>query len=766
MNSALSDRLQQARQRLFVGRAAEIESWRAAMESEAWPVPIWHLSGLGGIGKTSLLRQWKQLALAQGVAVASLDARDFPATPDAFCEALREALSEALSVSIAASATPAALCQVLSEVKQRVAVQIDTAELLLGLDHWLRNTLLPLLPPNIAVVMAGRDALPLPWRSDPGWQELVRSFQLGALSREEGLEYLERRGVEAQTQPQLLLFAHGHPLALSLAADGALRQFGAPVPTVVPPGFEANAASARFLDGPQLVGPLLRHLVRDVPSPAHRAALEACAIVNVLTEELLADMLGEDDPAPLDIHGIFEWLRSISIISTNRYGLFPHDLVREVLVADLRWRSPAWHTELHRRAREYYLRAVHRAAGVEQQRIVFNCIFLHRDSPVVAPYLHWNESDSALEVAQREQWPQLLDWIETHEGAASREIAQMWFEAQPEGLIVVRNAGGQAQGMVFQLALHRALRAQIEADPGALAAWRLLEAQAPLRPDEGATLFRFWLDKDHYQAVSPTQSLIFVQAVRHYVATPQLAFSFFPCASPQFWEDGFDYADIQRLPSADFEVEGRTYGTFGHDWRARPLLAWFELLSQREVELEAFAPPQLALASPDPSFGVLDEATFQGAVRLALRDWSNSGALKRNPLLTTSIVHRRARQLALAQSANQNAEKGGAARAVTTDERLWALRSLLREALADLAAAPRQEKAYRALELVFGRAALSQEAAADAMNVSHSSFKRYLRAALLFIGKVLWHREIEREMGENTFSLPKHIESDPKLSLF
>jgi hypothetical protein len=34
-------------------------------------------------------------------------------------------------------------------------------------------------------------------------------------------------------------------------------------------------------------------------------------------------------------------------------GLFPHDLVHEVLVTDLRWHNPDWYADLHRRARIY-----------------------------------------------------------------------------------------------------------------------------------------------------------------------------------------------------------------------------------------------------------------------------------------------------------------------------------------------------------------------------------------------------------------------------
>jgi hypothetical protein len=37
----------------------------------------------------------------------------------------------------------------------------------------------------------------------------------------------------------------------------------------------------------------------------------------------------------------------LSFVELSREGLFPHDLAREALVADLRWRNPDWNMELH-----------------------------------------------------------------------------------------------------------------------------------------------------------------------------------------------------------------------------------------------------------------------------------------------------------------------------------------------------------------------------------------------------------------------------------
>ena len=133
------------------------------------------------------------------------------------------------------------------------------------------------------------------------------------------------------------------------------------------------------------------------------------------------------------------------------------------------------------------------------------------------------------------------------------------------------------------LALEQLADEQRNADPAAAAAWSHLQRHAPLRAGERATLFRFWMAEDTYQAVSPVQSLTFIQAVNHYLTTPGLAFTFFPTAEPEFWAPVLAYADLARLSEADFEVGGRRYGTYGHDWRAMPPVAWLTLLGEREV---------------------------------------------------------------------------------------------------------------------------------------------------------------------------------------
>ena len=79
---------------------------------------------------------------------------------------------------------------------------------------------------------------------------------------------------------------------------------------------------------------------------------------------------------------------------------------------------------------------------------------------------------------------------------------------------------------------------------------------------------------ESYQGLSPVQSRIVLNMVQHYLTRPNLAFTFIPCAEPDFWVAVFGFAEQARLPQADFVVDGRSFGMYGHDWRVVPPLVW------------------------------------------------------------------------------------------------------------------------------------------------------------------------------------------------
>jgi hypothetical protein len=255
-------------------------------------------------------------------------------------------------------------------------------------------------------------------------------------------------------------------------------------------------------------------------------------------------------------------------------------------------------------------------------------------------------------------------------------------------------------------------------------AWAYLQRHAPIRAGEIVTYFRFWLDKTVYQAVSPVQSRIFINCVQHYLTTPNLAYSLFACAEPDFWAGVFGYADLIRLPDADFKIDGRSYGVYGHDWRVTPPAKWLELLAEREIAMTAAEP----VASTPPALSqpllVLSQPSFAEAIRDALRQLTHPNELHNNPLLHSRLVEDRVGP--------------GASLA----ERVAVLQALIKEAAKVLQDSPRQAKLYRALYHTYFQPAATQELAAEVLDVPFSSYRRHLKAGVDEIVDYLWNQEL------------------------
>lgn len=685
---SLQQRLEQARRRRFVGRVAERQLVQSTLLAPELPFFVLHVFGPGGIGKTSLMREFNAIGREAGVPVAYIDARRVDPSPDSFLR------SVCMALELPPNTDPVAY---LASSPGRLLILVDTYELLTPIDGWLREQFLPGLRGDIFVVLAGRQPPALPWRTDSGWQAMMRILPLRNLGPEESRAYLELRGVPAGQIDAVLDFTHGHALALSLVADmydqGPDTQFRPEI-------------------APNVIQTLLEQLVQQVPSSLHRAALEASSLVRLLTESLLATLLQQ-----ADVHDLFDWLRGLSFMETDARGLFPHDLAREALTADVRWRNPDWYTELHARARGYYMRRVHGATGQEQRRLLADYVYLHRDNPSVRPFFQWQESGTVFTDSLRPgDVEELAAMVKRHEGEASAELAVYWLARQSHNVSVLRGAGGAPTGFLARVTLEATSSADRELDPAVRAAWNVM-SRKPLRSGETSLVFRFWMAGETYQAVSPEQSRLFLNMVQDYLVTPGLAYTFLPVADPDFWRMPFAYADLERMPEADFVIGGRHYGVYGHDWRETPVTAWLELLAERELSMTP--PSQRARPTADPLI-VLSEADFATAVRDGLRDYTDPVSISANPLTRSRMVL---------------AAGGDTARAST-------LRRLLREAAESLQQSPKSAKHYRAVYHTYLQPAVTQEQAAEVLDLPFSTYRRHLRAGIEEITARLWSREI------------------------
>jgi hypothetical protein len=709
MPFSLSDRLQAERDRWFTGRTQEYTLFQSAVHAllhsdddgkYELPFHILHLYGVGGIGKTTLLRQFVRFCESTSIQSIYLDARNLEPSPQAFIDILNDALGR--------SSSDLSLEQLVTQLSQTV-LMIDTYETLEPIDDWFRETFLPHLPTNTLIVLASRLTPKAAWQTDPGWRSLIRTVPLRNLSPAESQSYLTCRHVPLSDHQAILDFTHGHPLALSLMVDVSLQ-------TQDYVRFQPEAEI-------DIVKTLLKRFIEAVPTPTHRTALEACALVRILTEALLQELLELPDA-----HDLFEWLCSLSFIESNSMGIFPHDLAREVLMADLRWRNLVWYAKLHDRARTYYILHLRQTQGQAQHHhVLFDYIFLHWNNPCVRQSFSWHENtrliSDTIRAADREILTQM---VEKHEGKTSAQILSHWLNRQPQRVIVIRNVQHQITGFVMPISLEQATLEDLEVDPGAIACWQYLQQYALLRLGESATLFRFWMANETYQGVSPTQTLIFINLIQYYRNTPGLAFTFIPFAQPNFWQEMFTYADFTHLPKADFEVDGKSYGVYGHDWRVMPPAAWQALLARREIvaiseEISATASSQQT--ETRESLLVLSQSEFAEAVQMALRQFLSPVELSQNLLLRSRLV----REVKMIEN---------------TPDSVSVLQKLLREAVESLQSSPHSSKFYRVLHRTYLQPAATQEAAAEALSIPFSTYRRYLKAGVHHVTDMLWRREI------------------------
>ncbi|WP_306204736.1 ATP-binding protein [Actinoplanes sp. RD1] len=533
----LGQTLDDVRRRSLVGRDAELALFREAL---AGPGLIF-VHGPGGVGKSALLDGFAGLAAAAGREPVRADARHLALAP------------EALPV-------PAG---------PRPVLILDTYELLEPIDDWVREQYLPSLPGGALVVLAGRRAPGPRWRADPAWRALTRVVELGNLAAGDARALLAAQHVAAPARERLVAISRGHPLTLSLLADAAGR----------------GAEPRTLADVPDVVGALVGQLVEQAPSPRHRAALEACALVPATTEDYLRAMVGGDAGE------LFGWLRTLSFVRDSPYGLYPHDVVRDVLDADLRWRDPERYAETYARKLVAFRDQV-RAMSDERAQL-----------EVVVRMVVLNGARSRLDLlnALPPTMGAYADRLRPGDEAgvlamaAGPDLVAYWLRRQPEAFHVFRTAGGQLCGYAACVELDGT---DAGVDPVADAMWQHVLRQDPPLPGERVRAWRFFGDRERGQGPSPSMTL--------FVACQMLAIMKLRADVAWTLVGGLDDAEswAPTMEFLDFWPAGPGYA---HDWRRTGVDRWTRQLHARHLGAPVRREPPVS------------RAEFADAVRAALR---------------------------------------------------------------------------------------------------------------------------------------------------
>jgi hypothetical protein len=685
----LGERLAATCRRRLCGRDRELSLFHIALADRSSPFSVFFVHGLGGVGKSALLDQCATDAATAGLRTVRLDARSIEASPRSFLHALGEVmgLDDAESPLDRLSAESA------------VVVTIDSFDAIAPLEPWLRQTFLPQLPARGVVMMAGRQAPSADWVADPAIGPIFRALPLRNLTPDDSRMLLSDRHVPAEQHEAVLRFTHGHPLALVLVGD-VVANAGGETP------FTPESA-------PNIVRELLGRLIATVPTRAHRNALETSAQARVTTEALLA-CTTDGDP-----HELFEWLRGLSFMEQSAEGLFPHDVAREVLDADFRWRDPDGYLESQRRIWRHVKQRVLATSGRTQQRVFFDKLFLHRSSATGGRFHDYSTLGTVFShAATASDRTTILDTVRRWEGEESARIAEYWLDRQPNAFRIARGPCDEMLGFVTSLVLREELVEDAEEDPAVRAAWSF-GRRGRLRAGEEMVHHRFHMSRDGYQQVSPYINLLAMRATFASIECRRLAWSFVCFACPEVpWLPLMRYVNFQRAEDADYTVGGRDYAVFAHDWRIEPFEMWWDQLAERSISAEPVG--EAVTVPPASPLVLLSESEFTACVRQALRDYTRPAALAGNSLVKSRLA------------SDGDGSPGDPAR----------LQQVLRDAIDSLKSSPKDEKFYRALLYTFVQPAMTQEAAAERLGLPFNTYRYHLTRGTERVIELLWQREL------------------------
>ncbi|MEV0830486.1 ATP-binding protein, partial [Nonomuraea rubra] len=529
----LGSRLEAAREQAFVGREEEIALFKTALYGGGCNVLYVH--GPGGIGKSALLRRFAHEATLAGRPVTTLDGRTLEPSPTAFATHAQPAPGHPDPILL-----------------------IDNFERIQGLETWLRERFLPHLPLTALVVIAGRNPPDIRWQADPGWATTLTILPLRDLPPTDAQALLDSCAVPTDLRDPLLTFAGGHPLALLLGAAVATKD---------------GHASTRWTPHHNVVATLLDQLVGELPTPAHQHALEICAHAHLTTETLLRTALPHHAPH------LFRWLRHLPFIESSPHGLFPHDLVRELLDTDLRWRDPDGYTAMHNRIHTHLADNIRTTTDTGVLPAVASLLYLHRNHNTPTHH-HHQEGQFQEDTLHPHDLGTLLHTATAAEGPASARTAAHWATHHPEAFRLYRRTDtGELVAFSTWLRLTEPDHHHLTADPITATAWTHARATTPPRAGEHLAISRLWV-LPHHRSTSPVLDLIQWRMIGNCLRAERMAWSYIAIRRPnRAWTEHLQRYGMRTIP-AQPRLDNAPYTLFVHDWRAVPAHTWLDRMNR------------------------------------------------------------------------------------------------------------------------------------------------------------------------------------------
>jgi len=541
--------------RPVLGRERELEILSEAMQASG-PFVI-HVHGVSGIGKSALISEFAAIWRSRRRTVLLLDGRTIEPTEGGF----QYELSRQLRIQKPALGS---IVRVLSKRSRPVVLVLDSYELLVLLDSWLRQAFLSRLGKKVRLILVSRFAPAPQWTETPQWRGSFRALNLGPLDDGASFKLLASLGAHERRAHAIANFARGHPLALVIAGAASTHL---PAERSRTPQAAISEIAQRFLT--------------EIEEPQLRETLRAASVLRRVTRSLLRAMM----PSLRD-DSQFESLTRLPFVESGRDRLIIHDAVHEAIRADLEAIDP---TAFQRYRRAAWRQLNHEAKSTGSGnlwRYSADLIYLINNPAIREAFFPKDVANFYVERAGPGDAPDILSIVAQHESQQATLILQEWWKHIPSSFWVIRDGSQQIAG--FYCLVDPALVAPsvIRRDP-LTSAWARHLVQRPLSKGKSVLFLRRWISRVHGESPSAVQAAAWLDIKRHYLERrPRLQRVYLTLTNFAPYAEAAASLDIRLMDEPKVSIGDVNYRSLLLDMGERSVDGWLTRLSAAELGTE------------------------------------------------------------------------------------------------------------------------------------------------------------------------------------
>ncbi|WP_245884018.1 winged helix-turn-helix domain-containing protein [Vibrio albus] len=536
-----------------ITRAAELKLLEQILDTKG--PDIIGLYGIAGIGKSMLVNS---LVKRHPDCCIKINCQLIEPTPHAFIKQLQTLVNSQADLSL-----------LRDDISPGTILVLDQFESFTLMESWLRRDFIPAMNGQLKLVFSGRLHPDMQWVINPPDNTEFRALKLSSLSFNSALHYLEHQGHSHSKAVSINHFANGHPLAMQLASS-AVRAQPERCLSDAPPN--------------EVIQILVHYFAEDIKEPVLRQALEATSVVRRINESILSEMLKLDSCTSEEL---FERLRKIDFIEHREDGLSLHEVLKNVLSANLKARYPDGYGIYRDRACRILLREMQTAPASQLWRYTADILYLVENPVIRSAFFPPDDvREYSVEPAREADKASVMGIVALHEPVNSLDIYECWWQQQINVFHCVKNSENRVVGFYCLIKPDEVPPTLLRSDPVTDAWCKHVKVNNNDKP--GQNLFiRRWLSHEEGESAGGVQAACWLDIKRTYLEMrPKLRNVYLTLCdlkpyAPVAVELGF------QVLGTEIDINGQRYYTAMLDMGAGSVDGWISKRLLNEIRQDA-----------------------------------------------------------------------------------------------------------------------------------------------------------------------------------